>query len=236
MRRFVCRDRIAGRRGDPARQLESSRQQLVRRVDAADDAQPQGGEGVVRPARQGHLGGYRRRQRRPRRRVAGRDAAGQLGEAEGRLLGGEPEVAEQGQREAPRERRTVDGGDRRPRAPRDRAEAGDAGLDQLLPVGTVAAELGHVHARAERRPGAGEGDAADPVVVAERTERVGELDAQLDRERVALIGTLQGEHRDRLAPLDREQAGHLVHPMARQLRRLLRFASGGAFPDQRRWR
>ena len=41
-----------------------------------------------------------------------------------------------------------------------------------------------------------------------RTERVGELGAQLDRERVALLRAPQGDERDLAAPLDREQPGH----------------------------
>ena len=95
------------------------------------------------------LGGDRGRKRGPRRGVARRDPPGQLGKAEARALGGEPQVAEQGEREAARERRAVDRGDGRHRAAPDRAEAGDAGLDEELLVRAVAAELGHVHPRAE---------------------------------------------------------------------------------------
>ena len=40
-----------------------------------------------------------------------------------------------------------------------------------------------------------------PRIVGEGAEGVGELNAEIDREGVALLGPLQGDHRDLLAPL-----------------------------------
>ena len=98
--------------------------------------------------------------------------------------------------------------DHRARAGADRLEGGGRGLDQALLVLAVAAELGHVHPRAEGRPGAGQHDAADAVVLAEAGECLAELDPQVDRQRVALLGALQGDKRHVLAAFDREQARH----------------------------
>jgi hypothetical protein len=72
----------------------------------------------------------------------------------------------------------------------------------------VAAELGDIHPGAERRPGPRQDDAPDPGVVAEAAESLGELDPQLDRERVALLGALQGDERHLAVALDRQQLGH----------------------------
>ena len=58
-------------------------------------------------------------------------------------------------------RRAVDRRDDRAPAVAHRLEGERAGLDQPLAVLEVAAELGGVHARAERRAGAGQHDAAD---------------------------------------------------------------------------
>ena len=43
---------------------------------------------------------------------------------------------------------------------------------------------------------------------AEAAERVGELEAQVDRQRVALLRPLQRDQRDALVQLERQQAGH----------------------------
>ena len=80
--------------------------------------------------------------------------------------------------------------------------------DQRLAVGAVAAELGGVHAGAEGGAGAGEDDAADLLVVAEALEGVGELEPQVDRERVAFLGALERDQRYVVMPLYREEPGH----------------------------
>src|SRR4051812_21278979 len=82
--------------------------------------------------------------------------AADLREAEGRRRRREADVAEQRQAEAAGDRGAVDGGDDRDRQARQVVEQALAGLDELLLVGPVAPELGHVHARAEGGAGTGE--------------------------------------------------------------------------------
>ena len=120
IRRFVSVIASRGAGGDPPGELDRPRHQLVGRVDGADDPHAQSAVGVEQPAGERELGGQRRRQRGARRRVARRDPARQLGEAEARCLGRQPQVAEQGQREAAGEGGAVDGGDHRPGAVRRR--------------------------------------------------------------------------------------------------------------------
>ena len=57
-------------------------------------------------------------------------------------------------------------------------------------------ELAEVEARRECRSGAGQDDHPHPRVVTPGRERVHQLGAQLDRERVALVGARQGDHGD----------------------------------------
>src|SRR5918994_6395100 len=78
-------------------------------------------------------------------------------------------------------------------------------------------ELRHVHSRAERRTCAGEDDAAHRLVGGERAEGLAKLDAELDRQRVALLGALQGDQRDLATALDRQQACHAMM-LSRQTR------------------
>ena len=97
----------------------------------------------------------------------------------------------------------------------------------------VAAELGGVHARAERGSGAGEHHAADAVVLGELAERDGQLLAQLDRERVALLRSLEGDERDFPIPVDRELIRHAGDPKDRRAsaRHLVRGRGSGARGD-----
>ena len=73
-----------------------------------------------------------------------------------------------------------------------------ARLDQHAPVVLVAAELRHVHARRERAARAGQDDAAELLVGGERGQRAGQLVAQLDRQRVALVGPVERDDGDAL--------------------------------------
>jgi hypothetical protein len=123
--------------------------------------------------------------------------AADLGEPEAGLRRGDAHVAQQGEREAAGDRRSVHVRDERLREPGHRAERPRARLEQPLPVRPVAAELGDVHPRAERAPGAGEQRAVDRVVGGERVERAGQREAQLDRERVAPLGPVEREDRER---------------------------------------
>ena len=129
---------------------------------------------LITPAGQAEVLRDRRRQRRPRGRVAGRDPAGELGVAEGRV-GGRRSAGRRAARARSR---------RRARAPLTAAMTGrwqspTASKARVLvstsrrSVLEVAAELARVHARAEGAAGAGENDAADVVVVARgrRTRR-----------------------------------------------------------------
>src|SRR4051812_682433 len=181
---------LARRRGDASRQLDGARHQLVGGVDRSDDPDAEGAGGVEQAAGEGELRGDRGGEGGTRGRVARRYPAGQLREAEARLLGREPQVAEERQGEAAGEGGAVDGGDHRFEAAADGPERADARLDELLPVGAVASELVRVHAGAEGRRGTGQHDGPDLGVLAERAEGIRELDAQVDGERVSLLRTL----------------------------------------------
>ena len=80
---------------------------------------------------------------------------------------GDPQVAQEREREAAGQRGTVDGRHHGALAVADRLERARGGLDQAPAVLDVAAELARVHARAERRARAGEDHAADGLVLAE---------------------------------------------------------------------
>ena len=58
------------------------------------------------------------------------------------------------------------------------------------------------------RSGAGQDDAADLAVAREAAERVRQLDPQVDRERVSLLGPPQGDEGDLVVALDRQETGH----------------------------
>ena len=92
-------------------------------------------------------------------------------------------------------------------------------LHEALPVIAVAAELARVHPRAEGRGGSGEHDCADLGVLAERAEGVGQLDPQVDGESISLFGPLERDHRDFLATLEGEEAGHGGHHLRNGIRR-----------------
>ena len=95
-------------------------------------------------------------------------------------------------------------------------EGDRARLHQLLAVLQVSAKLRRVHPGAEGGSGSREHDAADPAVGGEVAEGVGELDPQLDRERVSLLGAAQRDERDLLVTLNRQQPGHAgMLPMRR---------------------
>jgi hypothetical protein len=68
-------------------------------------------------------------------------------------------------------------------------------------VVSVAAELADVHAGAERAARAGEQDGVDAVVGGRGLQRLGEREAQRDRQRVALLGPVEREDRDRAVAL-----------------------------------
>ena len=72
----------------------------------------------------------------------------------------------------------------------------------------VAAELRRVHPGAERCAGAREHDTADVSVAGQVGEGLGELEPQFDRQRVSLLGAAQGDERDLVVALDRQQSGH----------------------------
>ena len=177
------------------------------------DAEPQGLRGIEPRAREAQVAGDAGADRRACGRIARRDPDRQLRIAEGRALGGDPHVAQQREREPARERGPVDRGHDGLRAAADGVEGAGARLDQAAAVFEVAAELRGVHARAEGRPGAGQDDAGDPVVLGEPLEGVRELDAQVDRKRVALLRALQRDDGHLAVRLDRQQSRHGGQPI-----------------------
>ena len=75
-------------------------------------------------------------------------------------------------------------------------------------MGAVPAELGDIHPGAERGSGAGEADRCHGPVGLELREGVGQLEAQLDREGVALLGTVERDQRSRAETVDLELLSH----------------------------
>ena len=223
---------LARQAGDPLTELQPPRDHVAL-DDLAHDPHPLRLLRLHQLAGEAELLGDGRREHGARRRVARRDASRQLGIAEDRRGRGDPQVAEQRQREPAGDRRAVDRGDDRAPAAADRLEGDRARLDQLLAVLQVAAELRRVHPGAECGAGARQHDAAHLVVAGEAAEGVGELQPQLDRERVSLLGAAQRDERDLLVTLDRQQPGHggMLSTRARVARAARAALPGASPPD-----
>ena len=176
--------------------------------DLADDAERQGGVGIDDPAGQAQLARHRRGQRRPRGGVGRRDPASQLREAERRGLRGDAQVAEQRQREPARHRGPLTAASSGRAQRRTASNAATLDSTRRSRCVAVAAELAHVHARAEGGSGAREDDRANAGVIREPRQRVGDLLAQLDGQRVAALGAPEGHERHGVPVLDRQEAGH----------------------------
>ena len=171
--------------------------QLVRRHDRRDQTQRERLRGADRPAGERELARHRAADELVERAVDD-VAEGDLGVREGRGRGGDPEVAEDREIESSRERRAVDGGDRRQRAGEHRVVEAVARVPEPPGVLGVAelAELLQVEAGGEDVAGAGDHDRLDGRVAPERVDRVAHLVAEGDRQGVLLLGARQRDRRD----------------------------------------
>ena len=124
--------------------------------------------------------------------------------------GRDAQVAHHREIEAAGERGPVHRRDRGEGEPQHRVVVPVAGAPERLRVRVVlerARELGQVEAGAERVTGAGEHDDLDGLVRDEPGQRVGDLVAQRDRERVLLRRAIEGDDGGRAGALD-PQLGH----------------------------
>jgi hypothetical protein len=122
--------------------------------------------------------------------------------------GGRPgvsHVAYRREREAAAERRAVDRGDNGPRDCGGDVEEALRGLVEAPLVIVVASELRPVHPGTERGAGSGDDDDGDVGVAADPLEDVGGVDAELDRERVALLGPVERDGCDAVRRIDQNQ-------------------------------
>src|SRR5512145_2354051 len=113
---------------------------------------------------------------------------------EARALGGDAQVAADGEVEAAREGRTVHRRDQRQREAQQRVVEAIARLPEALGERGIpggGAELREVEARREDVAGAGDDRAAERGIARQLRERLRDLVAQGDRERVLLLGPVE---------------------------------------------
>ena len=205
-RRLVSRIAWRGSAGDPLGERQRARDHVAG-GDLAHDPEPLRLGGRDDPPGEAELLGDRRRQHRPRRRVAGRDPARQL------------RVAEAAPR-AEATRRSQSSESAKPPASAGPLTAATTGRRQSPTAWKATVLVSTSRSRLSRSPPnwlvsmpeqkalPAPVSTTQPTVVVgrERAERLGELGPQLDRERVALLRPLQGDERDLVAALDRAAA------------------------------
>jgi hypothetical protein len=140
-------------------------------------------------------------------------AEGLLGVGEAGRRGGQADIAHDGQVEPPSERGSVDGGHERQRKLDQRAVPAVRRVPEAAGVGLVVeiVELVEVEPSRERVAGAGDHDHLGRVVAGDGIEEIAHLVPQIDRERVPLLRSVEGEQPHPPATLSSEyQSGQLV--------------------------
>ena len=141
--------------------------------------------------------------------AAGVDAEVQEAGVEAGRRTGQSEVADERQVHAGADGGTVDGGDRGQRAATDPHEALVDGEQALLRP--LLAQVAQIRARAERRRRAGDDHGTDRRVGLDRVEGGEQLLVEVQVERVAPLGVVEGDGGDAVGQLG-EHASHGRHP------------------------
>ncbi len=177
------------------------------------------------PQRLVRTDGTRRERQRPRdavpdRRPERREAAGgaelDLRHREGRAPPRDPDVAGEEEREPAAEGPAFDRSHERLRKGGERIEEDGRGVDDLAPIGGVAAEAAHVHTGAEIGRRAGQDGTGEPVIGRDRRQQLGEAAAHREAERVPLRAARERDDRVAVAARELELGGarHRAHRRA----------------------